>query len=60
MTEGLAKGDFYILCPDNDVDRATDKKRIAWAAAVALAPGQCMPRSYWSGCSNPAQRMKTA
>ncbi len=32
MMDGLAKGDFYIMCPDNDVDRATDEKRIAWAA----------------------------
>ena len=24
--------DFYILCPDNDVDRRTDEKRIRWAA----------------------------
>lgn len=28
----LARGDFYVLCPDNAVDRATDEKRIAWAA----------------------------
>jgi NAD(P)-dependent dehydrogenase (short-subunit alcohol dehydrogenase family) len=32
MLDSLGKGDFYILCPDNDVDRATDEKRIAWAA----------------------------
>ena len=32
MMESLARDDFYILCPDNDVDRATDEKRIAWAA----------------------------
>ena len=32
MMEGLERGDFYILCPDNDVDRALDEKRIAWAA----------------------------
>ncbi|MEQ8480258.1 MAG: SDR family NAD(P)-dependent oxidoreductase [Hoeflea sp.] len=32
MMESLERGDFYILCPDNDVDRATDEKRIAWAA----------------------------
>lgn len=32
MIESLGRGDFYILCPDNDVDRATDEKRIAWAA----------------------------
>jgi NAD(P)-dependent dehydrogenase (short-subunit alcohol dehydrogenase family) len=29
--ESLNRGDFYILCPDNDVDRATDEKRMAWA-----------------------------
>ncbi len=31
MLDGLGRGDFYILCPDNDVDRATDEKRMAWA-----------------------------
>ena len=31
MTERLAAGDFYILCPDNDVDRALDERRILWA-----------------------------
>jgi len=28
----IDKGDFYILCPDGEVDRRTDEKRIAWAA----------------------------
>ncbi len=28
----LQRDDFYILCPDNDVDRALDAKRILWAA----------------------------
>jgi hypothetical protein len=32
MLERLAAGDFYILCPDNDVTRAVDEKRILWAA----------------------------
>ena len=32
MLDGMAAGDFYILCPDNDVTRATDERRIAWAA----------------------------
>jgi NAD(P)-dependent dehydrogenase (short-subunit alcohol dehydrogenase family) len=32
MLERLAAGDFYILCPDNDVPRALDEKRIRWAA----------------------------
>lgn len=29
----IDSGDFYILCPDNEVDRRTDEKRIRWAAA---------------------------
>ncbi|WEZ82766.1 SDR family NAD(P)-dependent oxidoreductase [Rhizobium sp. 32-5/1] len=32
MMESLEKNDFYILCPDNDVSRTTDEKRILWAA----------------------------
>jgi hypothetical protein len=32
MLERLEAGDFYILCPDNEVSRALDEKRIAWAA----------------------------
>ena len=31
MLASLTRGDFYILCPDNDVDRATDERRMAWA-----------------------------
>ena len=32
MLERLGAGDFYILCPDNDVPRALDERRILWAA----------------------------
>ncbi len=32
MLERTARGDFYIICPDNDVDWETDRKRIQWAA----------------------------
>jgi short-subunit dehydrogenase len=32
MFDSLERGDFYILCPDNDVPRALDERRIAWAA----------------------------
>ena len=32
MMERLAAGDFYILCPDNDVPRQLDERRILWAA----------------------------
>ena len=32
MLERIEAGDFYILCPDNDVPRALDERRIAWSA----------------------------
>ena len=32
MVSSLERGDFYILCPDNDVPRETDERRILWAA----------------------------
>ncbi|TIQ37706.1 MAG: SDR family NAD(P)-dependent oxidoreductase [Mesorhizobium sp.] len=31
MLASLRQGDFYILCPDNEVARPTDEKRMAWA-----------------------------
>jgi NAD(P)-dependent dehydrogenase (short-subunit alcohol dehydrogenase family) len=32
MLDKLDAGDFYILCPDNDVARPLDERRILWAA----------------------------
>lgn len=32
MIASIDAGDFYILCPDNDVTRTLDEKRIRWAA----------------------------
>jgi NAD(P)-dependent dehydrogenase (short-subunit alcohol dehydrogenase family) len=32
MLAGMAAGDFYIICPDNDVTRDTDNRRVLWAA----------------------------
>jgi NAD(P)-dependent dehydrogenase (short-subunit alcohol dehydrogenase family) len=31
MLESLGRGDFYILCPDHDVTRQMDEKRMSWA-----------------------------
>jgi NAD(P)-dependent dehydrogenase (short-subunit alcohol dehydrogenase family) len=33
MIARLDVGDFYILCPDNDVPRGLDERRILWAAS---------------------------
>lgn len=31
MLVSLKRGDFYILCPDNETERGTDERRMAWA-----------------------------
>ncbi|MGI9463667.1 MAG: hypothetical protein ACR2OM_07000, partial [Aestuariivirgaceae bacterium] len=32
MCKALARGDFYILCPDDEVSAEMDHRRIEWAA----------------------------
>jgi hypothetical protein len=32
LIERMSAGDFYVLCPDNEVSREMDAKRILWAA----------------------------
>ena len=32
LLASMAAGDFYILCPDNEVTREVDERRILWAA----------------------------
>lgn len=45
MLERIELGDFYILCPDNDVTREVDNKRIAWAAGDIIEDRP--PLSRW-------------
>ena len=45
MLARLEAGDFYILCPDNDVPRALDEKRMLWAAGDIV--GNRPPLSRW-------------
>ena len=32
LMDSMGKGDFYIICPDNEVTSEVDRKRILWAA----------------------------
>jgi hypothetical protein len=32
LISGMNRGDFYVLCPDNEVTREIDNRRILWAA----------------------------
>lgn len=50
MIDAIAKGDFYILCPDNDVTPAMDKNRILWSAEDITKNRP--PLSRWHGDFN--------
>ena len=45
LIESLGRDDFYILCPDNEVTRDLDAKRILWAAGDIAANRP--PLSRW-------------
>ncbi|MEM1264462.1 MAG: SDR family NAD(P)-dependent oxidoreductase [Pseudomonadota bacterium] len=36
FVESMNRGDFYILCPDNDVTRDIDEKRMAWSVGDVI------------------------
>lgn len=55
MSDRLAAGDFYILCPDGEVDRQTDEKRILWAASDIVENRP--PLSRWH--PNYSEKFKT-
>jgi NAD(P)-dependent dehydrogenase (short-subunit alcohol dehydrogenase family) len=44
MLASIERGDFYILCPDNDVTRAMDEKRMAWAAGDVIENRSALSR----------------
>ena len=50
MLDSLGRGDFYILCPDNDVPRRLDEKRILWAAQDIIENRPALSRWHpdWS------------
>jgi NAD(P)-dependent dehydrogenase (short-subunit alcohol dehydrogenase family) len=45
LLPAMARGDFYVLCPDNDVTREMDEKRMFWAAHDIIENRQ--PLSRW-------------
>jgi len=32
LVKKMEKGEFYVICPDNDVNEETDKRRMLWSA----------------------------
>ncbi|MFZ4601322.1 MAG: SDR family NAD(P)-dependent oxidoreductase [Caulobacterales bacterium] len=49
MLDGIARGEFYILCQDNETTREQDEKRILWAAGdiVENRPALSRWRPEW-------------
>ena len=45
LEEKMAKGEFYVLCPDDDVTEDTDKKRMLWSAGDLV--NRRPPLSRW-------------
>ena len=44
MIDRMGAGDFYILCPDNDVTREMDNKRMLWAAQDVICNRPALSR----------------
>ena len=44
MIARIEAGDFYILCPDNDVPRPLDERRMLWAAGDIVANRPALSR----------------
>lgn len=63
MASGLERGDFYILCPDNEVSRELDEKRMAWSVGDIIENRPALSRwhpdyeeAYSNFLKNPKQR----
>jgi len=41
----MGEGKFYVICPDNDVDWETDRKRMMWTMGDAVF--ERLPQSRW-------------
>ena len=59
MLEAMSRGDFYILCPDNDVTRAMDEKRVLWAAQDIIENRPALSRWHKDYQTAFAEFMKT-
>jgi NAD(P)-dependent dehydrogenase (short-subunit alcohol dehydrogenase family) len=56
----MAAGDFYVLCPDNDVTREMDERRILWAAQDLIDNRPALSRWHPDYKEAFAQFMKSA
>ena len=59
LLASMAAGDFYILCPDNDVTRDMDEHRILWAAEDIIENRPALSRWHPDYKAAFAEFMKT-
>lgn len=59
MLQSLKRGDFYILCPDNETERGTDERRMAWAIGDIIENRPALSRWHPDFSQAFADYMKT-
>ncbi len=59
LLESLERGDFYILCPDGEVTRETDEKRMAWAMGDLIENRPALSRWHPDFAERFAEWMKS-
>jgi NAD(P)-dependent dehydrogenase (short-subunit alcohol dehydrogenase family) len=59
LLEHLARGDFYVLCPDDETTREMDVKRIRWAADDVAESRPALSRWHPEWAERFAAYMKT-
>ena len=58
MLEAMARGDFYILCPDNETTPEQDRRRIAWAVGDIIENRPALSRWHPDFADAFARHMK--
>jgi hypothetical protein len=60
LIDGMNRGDFYILCPDNEVTPAIDHRRIQWAAGDIVENRPALSRWHQDYAAAFAEFLKDA
>jgi NAD(P)-dependent dehydrogenase (short-subunit alcohol dehydrogenase family) len=69
LFQAVDRGEFYILCPDNEVDRRLDEKRILWSAGDIAENRPPLSRWHpdyaelfgeWLSSASPSKRTMTS
>jgi hypothetical protein len=59
LIEHMSAGDFYILCPDNDVSSERDRRRVAWTLGDVIENRPALSRWHADFAEAFAEHEKT-